>query len=163
MPQQSWLLKTEPTSFSIDDLARAPRQTIGWDGIRNTEARNYLRDQFAVGDRCLLYHSNARPSAVVGIVEVVRAAYPDPSAFDPNDHHYDPKSKPAKPTWYMIDIKLVERLARPISLEEVKANKSLANMGLIKRGRLSVQPVTAVEWRKIVELASRPRVVATRS
>ncbi len=151
-----WLLKSEPDVFSIDDLARAPRQTAGWDGIRNSEARNFLRDAFAVGDLAFYYHSNAAPSAVVGIVEVVRAAYPDPTAFERGHDHFDPKSDPARPTWWMVDVKLVEKLARPVALEEIKATPALAGMALVKRGRLSVAPVTPAEWKKVLELARRP-------
>ncbi len=151
-----WLFKSEPTSFSIDDLARAPRQTTTWDGIRSSEGRNSLRDVVAVGDRVFFYHSNANPSAVVGIVEVVRAAYPDSTAFDRHHEHFDPKSDPAKPTWYMVDVKLVEMLAQPVALDAIKAEPSLAAMALVKRGRLSVTPVTPAEWKKVLELARRP-------
>ncbi|MBL8843577.1 MAG: EVE domain-containing protein [Planctomycetes bacterium] len=158
MPRH-WLLKSEPTAFSIDDLARAPRQTTCWDGIRNSEARNFLRDAFAVGDLAFYYHSNAAPSAVVGIVEVVRAAYPDPTAFERGHDHFDPKSDPAKPTWWMVDVKLREKFAQPVALETIKAEPALAGMALVTRGRLSVTPVTPAEWKRLLELAHQPTKV----
>jgi predicted RNA-binding protein with PUA-like domain len=154
MARSYWLFKTDPDSFAIDDLERAPRRTTAWDGVRNTEARNLLRDRVAAGDRGFLYHSGAQP-AVVAIVEVVGAARPDPTAFDRRDDHFDPKSDPKRPTWWQVDLKLVERLARPVSLAEIKAEKSLADMALVRRGRLSVTPVTAAEWKRILELSRK--------
>ena len=153
MPQRFWLFKTEPTAYSIDDLARAPGLTTGWDGIRSSEARNFLRDQVAVGDLAFLYHSNAGPSSIVGIAEIVRAATPDPTAFDPKDVHFDPKSDRAKPTWFMVDVKLMEKLAQPVTLEQIKGDPALAAMALVKRGRLSVTPVTLAEWKRVLELS----------
>lgn len=162
MPRH-WLLKTEPSAFALDDLARAPARTTGWDGIRNAEARNFMRDQFAVGDRAFLYHSNAEPSAIVAIVEVVRAAYPDPTQFDPNDVHFDPKSPRAAPTWLMVDVQLRERLARPVTLQQIKADPLLAQMWLVKRSRLSVAPVTADEWKRVIALAGGAAPVANQA
>lgn len=152
-----WLFKSEPDCFSIDDLARAPSATTRWDGIRNSEARNFLRDSMALGDLGFYYHSNADPSAIVGVVEVVRAAYPDPTAFDSKDPHFDRKSERAKPTWFAVDLKFVEKLPRGVSLDEVKGDAKLAAMALVKRGRLSVSPVAPAEWKRVLALAKGRR------
>lgn len=152
---QYWLMKTEPTAFSIDDLQRAHGRTTCWDGVRNYQARNYMR-AMRLGDQILLHHSSADPPAVVGVAEVVREAYPDPTAFDRNDKHYDPKSNPAKPTWDMVDIRLVQKLAHPVPLDRLKRVSGLKRMELLRRGsRLSVQPVRPGEWKIIIGLASR--------
>ncbi|MBM4016549.1 MAG: EVE domain-containing protein [Planctomycetes bacterium] len=149
-----WLLKTEPSAYSLDDLARAPDQTTCWDGIRNAEARNFMRDRFAVGDRAFLYHSNADPSAIVAIVAIVGGARPDPTQFEPTDVHFDPKSTRAAPTWCMVDVKLVERLVQPVTLAQVKADPLLQKMGLVTRSRLSVTPVTPAEWKRVLQWAN---------
>ena len=151
-----WLLKTEPGVFSFDDLLQAPKQTTGWNGIRNYQARNFLRDQMEEGDRVLIYHSSADPPAVAGLAEVVRAGYPDPTQFDPKDDHYDPESTPTAPRWYQVDVKAVRKLPRPVSLEEIRRTKALAKMPLVQRGqRLSVQPVGAEEYELIVQMGSK--------
>ena len=152
---QYWLMKTEPSAFSIDDLQRAPGRSTSWDGVRNYQARNYMR-AMRLGDQVLLHHSSADPPAVVGVVEVVREAYPDPTAFDRKDKHFDPKSSPAKPTWDMVDIRLVRKFAHPIPLDQLKRAPGLTRMELLRRGsRLSVQPVRPVEWKIILGLASK--------
>lgn len=149
-----WLFKTEPGSFSIDDLADAPRQTTFWDGVRNYQARNMLRDEIQVGDRVLFYHSNSDPMAIVGTCEVVQAGYPDHTAFDASAKHHDPQSNPDQPTWYMVDIKLIRKFSQPLTRDLLKDVPELENMMLLKRGsRLSVQPVTEEEWRAIHALA----------
>jgi predicted RNA-binding protein with PUA-like domain len=150
---QYWLVKSEPEVFSYDDLAAAPKKTTHWDGVRNFTARNNLQ-AMKKGDRVFFYHSNASPSAVAGIAEVTREAYPDPTALDPKHDHFDPKSKADAPTWVMVDIKAVEKLKRPVSLDEIKKNKSLAGMALVRLGRLSVSPVTEAEWKTIVALSN---------
>ena len=151
-----WLLKTEPGVFSFDDLLQAPKQTTGWNGIRNYQARNFLRDQMEEGDRVLIYHSSADPPAVAGLAEVVRAGYPDPTQFDAKDDHYDPESTPAAPRWYQVDVKAVRKLSRPVSLEEIRRTKALAKMPLVQRGqRLSVQPVGPEEYELIVRMGSK--------
>ncbi len=148
-----WLLKTEPETFSFDDLLRAPRRTTGWNGVRNYQARNFLRDGMKKGDRVLVYHSNADPPAVVGVAEVVREGYPDPTQFDRRDDHYDPDSPRDEPRWYQVDVKAVRKLRRAVSLEEIRSIKALAKMALVQRGqRLSVQPVTPEEFGTIVAL-----------
>jgi predicted RNA-binding protein with PUA-like domain len=148
-----WLMKSEPSAFSIGDLARSPKQTTCWDGVRNYQARNYLRNMM-VGDRVLFYHSNADPPAVAGIVEVVRAAYPDPTQFDESDSHYDPDSDPDRPRWDMVDIRYVKAFVTPISLDRLRASPKLKGMVLLRKGsRLSVQPVTPAEWDLIMSLA----------
>ena len=148
--RQYWLLKTEPTTFSFDDLWNAPKRTTFWDGVRNFQARNTLRDSMKVGDGVFIYHSSTDPTGIVGIAEVVKEGYPDPTAFDPKDSHYDPRSKRESPTWYVVDVKAIERLDPIITLDELRGVKGLEKMVLLQRGsRLSVQPVSAEEWRMI--------------
>jgi len=150
-----WLIKSEPDVFSIEDLARAKRRTTSWEGVRNYQARNFLR-AMQLGDLALYYHSNAEPSAVVGIVEVVRTAYPDPSAWDPKSDYHDPKASAANPIWSLVDVKLVEIFPRDVPLEELRAAKALAGMELLRRGsRLSVQPVAPAQFRTIEKLGRR--------
>jgi predicted RNA-binding protein with PUA-like domain len=151
-----WLLKTEPGVFSFDDLLQAPDRTTGWNGIRNFQARNFLRDQMEEGDRVLVYHSSADPPVVAGLAEVVRRGYPDPTQFDPKDDHYDPESTPTAPRWYQVDVKAVRKLPRAVSLEEIRQTKALAKMPLVQRGqRLSVQPVAPEEYALIVRMGSK--------
>ena len=148
-----WLFKSEPSEFSIQDLAKAKRKTTFWDGVRNYQARNFLRDEIKVGDRVLYYHSNADPSAVVGVAKVVREGYPDHTAWDPNDKHYDEKSTADNPRWFMVDIQLETIFKRPLPLPELREIKSLKNMELLRKGsRLSVQPVRKSEFDRIVKL-----------
>jgi len=150
-----WLIKSEPDVFSIDDLAKAPRRTTSWEGVRNFQARNFLR-AMKLGDRALFYHSNADPSAVAGVVEVVRTAYPDPTAWDPRSDYHDPRAAPDNPVWSMVDVRLVEIFPRAVPLDELRGVKPLAGMELLRRGsRLSVQPVTVAEFRAIEKLARR--------
>ena len=150
-----WLVKSEPEVFSFDDLQSAPKKTTGWDNVRNSTARNFLRDGMKRGDLVFYYHSNAEPSAIVGIAEVVREGYPDPGAFDPSNEYHDPKSSPDAPTWFMVDIRAVEKLPRPVTLPEIKADPALAQMALVQQGRLSVTPVTAKEWEHVLAMAKR--------
>jgi predicted RNA-binding protein with PUA-like domain len=150
-----WLMKSEPSTFSIDDLARAPARRTCWDGVRNYQARNFMR-AMKRGDQVLFYHSNAEPPAVAGIAEVVREAYPDHTAFDPKDPHYDPKSNPRVPIWDMVDIRLIQKFERPIPLEELRGVSGLRQMELLRLGsRLSVQPVRPQEWTTILALAGK--------
>ena len=148
-----WLLKSEPDVFSFADLQAAPKQTTCWDSVRNTGARNFLRDGMKRGDRAFYYHSNAEPSAIVGICEVVRESYPDHTAFEPAHPYYDAESVRATPTWFMVDVKAVEALARPVTLPEIKASATLRDMALIKVGRLSVVPVTPAEWKIVLGMS----------
>jgi len=148
-----WLAKSEPEVFSWDDLQQAPGRTTHWDGVRNYTARNFLRDGMQVGDQVFFYHSNATPSAIMGICEVARAGYPDHTAFDRQDAHFDPSSTPDDPTWFMVDLKALKPLRRPVTLPELKNRKELATMALLRIGRLSVTPVTAEEWQVILEMA----------
>jgi len=148
-----WLMKTEPTTFSVEDLERAKRQTTGWDGVRNYQARNMLRDEMKKGDQALLYYSSTDVPGVVALMKIVKEGYPDPTAFDRKHHHYDPDSDPAKPRWFMVDVQLERRLTRVITLEELRkhAMKELKNMALLRKGnRLSVTPVEAAEWKFIL-------------
>lgn len=150
-----WLLKSEPAVFSIDDLCRAPGGRDHWDGVRNYQARNHLR-AMAVGDQAFFYHSNCTTPAIVGIVEICRAAYPDFTAFDPDSPYYDPKSTPDKPRWFMVDVRFLHRLPREVSLQELKRQPELAELPLVRRGcRLSVMPVTSDQWRFILHLAQQ--------
>ena len=142
-----WLVKSEPEAFSFDDLWGAPERTTCWDGVRHYQARNFMRDGMRVGDLVLFYHSSAEPPAVVGVAEVVREAYPDHTAFDESDPHFDPKSRRDAPTWMMVDLRARERFVRPVTLAELRETPELEAMALLQRGsRLSVQPVTAAEW-----------------
>jgi predicted RNA-binding protein with PUA-like domain len=153
MTMHYWLIKSEPSVFSIHDLATAKGKTTCWEGVRNYQARNFLR-AMKKGDRCIFYHSNAEPPAAVGIVEVVREAYPDATAWDKKSTYFDAKASPDNPVWSMVDVKLVEIFPREIPLEELRGVKPLAGMELVRRGsRLSVTPVTAAEFRTIHKLA----------
>ena len=153
--RQYWLVKSEPEVFSFDDLLAAPGRTTHWDGVRNFAARNHLR-AMKKGDRVLFYHSSTKPTAVVGVAEVVREAYPDSTAVDKKNPHFDPKSDPDDPTWFMVDIKAVAPLERPVPLDELKNVKALSNMALLRLGRLSVQPVTAEEFEIVTKMGSAP-------
>jgi predicted RNA-binding protein with PUA-like domain len=148
-----WLVKSEPETFSFDDLLASPKQTTHWDGVRNYAARNHLRAMRS-GDLVFFYHSSASPAAIVGVAEVVREAYPDSTALDSADPHFDPKSKRDDPTWFMVDLRGVEPLPRPVSLDEVKHTKGLEDMALVRLGRLSVQPVTKREYDIVRKLAT---------
>jgi predicted RNA-binding protein with PUA-like domain len=150
-----WLVKSEPDVFSYADLEAAPGRTTCWDSVRNTGARNFLRDGMQVGDLAFYYHSNAEPSAIVGICEVVRAGYPDHTAFDPRHPYFDPDSDPAHPTWFMVDVRAVRPLARPVTLADVKAEPALQDMALVRVGRLSVVPVTEAEWHVVLRMSER--------
>jgi predicted RNA-binding protein with PUA-like domain len=144
-----WLLKSEPDSFSIDDLAKAPKQTTAWDGVRNFQARNTLRDSMKKGDLAFFYHSSCAVPGIAGIVSIARAGYPDATAFDPKDHHYDADSNKDAPRWYVVDVKLVRKLKRVITLDELRvhADKKLKDFVLLRRGnRLSVLPVSQKDW-----------------
>ena len=151
--RQYWLIKSEPNAFSIEDLAKSPDRTTHWDGVRNYQARNYMR-AMNVGDQVLFYHSNAEPPAVVGLAEVVRKAYPDHTAFDRKDKHYDPKSTPERPIWDMVDVRFMRAFRRPVPLDQLRTIPGLKRMELLRKGsRLSVQPVRPDEWKLIVNLA----------
>ncbi len=147
-----WLFKTEPGCFSFDDLKNRPGLTEAWDGVRNFQARNYLRDQVKVGDRVLFYHSNIPEPVVVGLAEIVRAGYPDTTALNPDAEHFDPKASAVNPVWYMVDLRYVKPLQRIVTLESIKQNPLLADMPLVKRSRLSIQPVTEFEWQVILAM-----------
>lgn len=149
-----WLFKTEPNVFSIEDLKKAPKKTTFWEGVRNYQARNYLRDQIKKGDLVLFYHSRIEPIGVVGIARVTKEAYPDPFALDPSHKYYDPKSTPEKPIWYGVEITLEEEFPRCVSLKELKSTPGLENMVVVQKGsRLSIQPVTAKEFQIVRKLA----------
>jgi predicted RNA-binding protein with PUA-like domain len=150
-----WLMKTEPTSFSVEDLERAKRHTTSWDGVRNYQARNMLRDDMKKGDQVFLYYSSTDVPGIVAIMKVVKEGYPDPTAFDRKHHHYDPDSDPAEPRWFMVDVQLERRLARVITLEELRkhATKELKNMVLLRKGnRLSITPMEPAEWKFVLSL-----------
>ena len=147
-----WLMKSEPTAFSFGDLVKSKNSTNHWDGVRNYQARNFMREMRA-GDKVLFYHSNCDPPAVVGLAEVVREAYPDHTQFDPKNIHYDPKATPAKPIWDMVDLRAIKPLRKPVPLDALRKTKGLEKMPLLRRAtRLSVLPVTPKEWEIIVKL-----------
>ncbi len=151
-----WLFKSEPTAYSFTALLDEENQTAEWDGVRNYQVRNFMRDEMQQGDGILFYHSSTTPTAVVGIATIVsQAAYPDVTAWDPQSKYYDPKSSPDNPAWLVVDIKADREFARPVTLAEIKQNPALADMLLVRRGmRLSVQPVTQAEYEEIVLLGS---------
>lgn len=150
-----WLMKSEPSVFSIDDLARSPRRTTCWDGVRNYQARNMLRDEMKKGDLAFFYHSNCAETGIAGIVEIVKEGYPDHTAFDPDDVHFDPKSDPQDPRWFMVDVKLAQKFDRVVTLRELKShsNGRLKGFRLLARGnRLSVMPVSKRHWDFVLSL-----------
>ena len=150
MAEQHWLMKSEPNSYSIDDLKRDG--STYWDGVRNYQARNFMRDKMRVGDLVLFYHSNAKPPGVAGIARIVKEGYPDHTAFDKNDHHFDPKSSPDNPRWFMVDIEFVEKFDDVISLQTLGETPALEEMVVNRRSRLSVQPVRPREFEIVVAL-----------
>ncbi|MGD0958921.1 MAG: EVE domain-containing protein [Methylomonas sp.] len=148
-----WLMKSEPNAFGIDDLSKRPAQTEHWDGVRNFQARNMMRDDMKIGDQVFFYHSNCDEPGIVGIAKVVKESYPDFTAFDPENKHYDPKSHPDKPVWFMVDVQFVRKFSRTISLRELKEKPELDGLALLRRGnRLSIMPVTEQQWRFILTL-----------
>ena len=149
-----WLMKSEPSDYSFEDLKNEEKQTAEWDGVRNYQARNLLRDEIKVGDKVLYYHSNSKPSAVVGTALVVRDGYPDFTAWDPTAKHPDSKSTEENPIWYMVDIKAEITFQRIVSLKEIKGISELSEMVLVKNSRLSVQPVAQDEFDLIVKLGN---------
>lgn len=150
-----WLFKSEPNTFSIDDLKSRPRKTEHWDGVRNFQARNMLRNDVKKGDLILFYHSSCTPPGIVGIAEVVRGGYPDFTAMDANSPYFDPRSTSEKPYWYMVDVKFVEKFPQMVTLEALKENPKLKKMRILRRGnRLSITPVTSDEWKTILKMAA---------
>lgn len=159
MATKYWLVKSEPGNFSIDDLENSKNKTTCWDGIRNYQARNFIRDEMKIGDKVIFYHSNSNPPSAVGICEVVKEAYPDFTAFDFKSDYFDPKSKKDSPIWLMVDIKLTEKFMNEVGLPEIKMNKKLQNMLLVKRGnRLSVMPIKKEEFNEILKMGSIRKV-----
>ncbi|GAB2893378.1 EVE domain-containing protein [Microbulbifer echini] len=150
-----WLFKSEPDEYSLQDLAAEASGFGRWDGIRNYQARNFLRDRVAIGDGVLFYHSACKIPAVVGTAEVVRAAYADPAQFDPESKYFDPKASADKPRWYCVDLAWRSEFARPVPLADIKKNPQLTEMVLVKQGRLSIQPVRQEEWDSIVKLGGK--------
>lgn len=149
-----WLMKSEPDVFSIDDLEKQRRS--GWDGVRNYQARNYMRDGMKVGDLILFYHSNAEPSGIAGIARVSKEAHPDPTQFQPKSEYFDPKATKEKPIWLQVEVEFVKKFAAVIPLETLKKQKSLEKMPLVQKGtRLSVMPVTEKEWNTILQLGEK--------
>ena len=151
-----WLFKSEPDVFGIQHLAARPQQTAFWEGVRNYQARNFLRDEVKVGDLVLFYHSSCKDVGIAGIAEVVREAYPDHTQFDPESKYFDPKASPDNPRWVMVDVKLVEKFSRVLSLASIKAMPEITELALVKKGhRLSIMPVLAEEYERLVARARR--------
>ncbi len=156
MAKRYWLMKSEPDVFSLDHLKQAKHSTTHWEGVRNYQARNFMRDQMQVGDLVLYYHSNCEVPGVVGIAEVVKEAYPDFTAWDPKSHYFDPKSTEAAPRWFMVDIKYRSTFKRTVSLQAMKATPALAEMKVVQKGqRLSVQPVEKAHFEKVVQMGTK--------
>lgn len=152
-PRRYWLLKSEPYVFSFDDLEAAPKRQTFWDGVRNYQARNTMRDDMKVGDGVLYYHSNAKPPGVMGVARVVGEGRFDPTQFDAKDSHYDPKSKPENPRWFGVDVEAVVQFEELVSIGDLKANPALGEMALVQKGqRLSVQPVSLEHWKVVLKL-----------
>jgi len=150
-----WLMKSEPTAFSFDALVRSPSSTNHWDGVRNYQARNYMREM-RVGDKVFFFHSNCDPPAIVGIAEITREVYPDHTQFDPNDAHYDPRATREKPIWEMVDLRAIKACRSPVSLRVLRETRGLQKMVLLRKGsRLSVQPVSPQEWKIIAKISSK--------
>lgn len=148
-----WLMKSEPDVFGIDDLKKAPKKTDCWDGVRNYQARNMMRDEMKKGDLVFFYHSNCELPGIVGIMKVVREGYPDDTAFDPKEKYYDPKSDPDKPRWYRVDVQYKRKLKRTIALSELKQYPELQDCPLVRKGnRLSIMPITPEQWEFILSL-----------
>jgi predicted RNA-binding protein with PUA-like domain len=154
MAKRYWLVKSEPSDYSFDDLMNEEDGIAEWDGVRNYQARNNMQ-AMKVGDEVLFYHSQAKPTAVVGLAAVVEEAYPDDTAWDPESEHPDPRSTPDNPLWHMVDIQAKVKLRRQVTLREIKSTPGLENMALVKNSRLSVQPVTEDEWHIVLALGSR--------
>lgn len=154
LARRYWLFKSEPSAFSIDHLAKAAKQTAPWDGVRNYQARNFLRDDVRVGDLVLFYHSREEPLGIFGTMRVAQSGYPDFTAFDSKSKYYDASSDPEKPRWYMVDVKLVKKFPEPITREMLQDDEVTSKMLVMKRGmRLSIQPVSAEEWQAVHRLA----------
>jgi predicted RNA-binding protein with PUA-like domain len=151
-----WLLKTEPDTFSIDDLAAAPQKIESWDGIRNYQSRNFIRDDLQVCDECFIYHSQCKQVGIVGVATVVKGAYPDPSQFQTNSRYFDIKASKNNPRWFCFDVKFKEKFPHPVLLQTIKQHPLLDTMTLIKQGRLSVQAVKPEEWQIIEHMAKEP-------
>jgi predicted RNA-binding protein with PUA-like domain len=145
-----WLMKSEPSAFSIDDLRK--KNVSGWDGVRNYQARNFMK-AMTLGDRAFFYHSSQEPVGIAGIMEICGLAYPDPTQFDKKDPHYDPKAKPGAPVWFHVDVKFLRKLPRLVGLFELRASPALKRMALFRLGRVSITPVTAAEWNVVLAMA----------
>ena len=155
MSKKYWLFKSEPSEFSLVDLKKSKNQTTFWDGVRNYQARNFLRDEVKKGDGVLFYQSSTDPLAVVGYCEVVKEGYPDHTQFDKESQHFFPSASEKEPAWFMVDIKLKKEFKKPVTLQAIKENPKLKNMKLIQRGqRLSIQPVTKTEWDEILKMGA---------
>lgn len=148
-----WLMKSEPDAFGINDLKQRPAQTEPWDGVRNYQARNMMRDEMEAGDLAFFYHSNCAVPGIAGTMKIVRAGYPDTSAFDPRGKYHDPKSTPDNPRWFRVDVRYVRKFKRLISLAELKSHPELRGLALLRRGnRLSIMPLSAAQWKFILSL-----------
>ena len=150
-----WVFKSEPDEFGIDDLAAQEQQTARWDGIRNYQARNNLRDKVTKGDRVLFYHSSCKQTGIAGTMEVVKAAYPDPAQFDPASKYFDAKSDLQSPRWYCVDVRLLERFAEVIPSTLLRANPDTAGLSIFRQGRLSIAPATRAQWQAVAKLKAR--------
>jgi len=154
LTKKYWLMKTEPDAFSIDDLKR--KRCEHWDGIRNYQSRNFLRDELKKGDGILIYHSNAKPTGVAGVAKVSKEGYPDHTAWDPDSKYFDPKSDPENPTWFMVDVEFVEKFPEVLTLQDLKENPNLEGMMVTKRGmRLSIQPVEKKHFEEVCRMGKK--------
>lgn len=153
MSRRYWLFKSEPEAYSFSELLSEPTQSTGWDGVRNYQARNLMRDQMKLGDLGFFYHSRIKPPQIVGVVEITKEAIVDPTQFDPDSHYFDPKSKEAAPRWWMVEVTARQRLRQPVTLPQLKADPALSELMVTKKGsRLSVQPVSEEDFEHILAL-----------
>jgi predicted RNA-binding protein with PUA-like domain len=154
MKRRYWLMKSEPSAFSIEHLKERPGGVEHWDGVRNFQVRNMMRDDMRLGDQAFFYHSSCKEPGIVGVVEIVRTGYPDCTAWDPDAEHFDPRSTPERPIWYMVDVRLVSQFRDPVTLRELRRHPVLSGMQALARGnRLSITPVSDMQWRAVLDLA----------
>jgi predicted RNA-binding protein with PUA-like domain len=150
-----WIFKSEPDEYGIDHLAAEKKQTTHWDGIRNYQARNNLRDKVRLGDRVLFYHSSCKQIGIAGSMEVVKAAYPDPAQYDPGSKYYDPRATPDAPRWFCVDVRLLEKFPAVIPVKVLKAHSATAELSIFKQGRLSIAPLTSAQWKAVHGLRAK--------
>ena len=151
-----WLMKSEPEAFSIDDLAKRPKKREPWDGVRNYQARNFMRDAMKIGDLAFFYHSNCKVPGIVGVMKIAKSSYPDHTQFDPESKYFDPKSSPDNPRWFLVDVEFKEKFKNIVSLTQLKLETKISSMKILQKGnRLSITPITKLEWQHVIKLGKK--------